>query len=85
MRRYQRQLNIIERRRRLKSALQLGGILIAVIGFVLLPVFQPHPEKATAFTVIRNLGPFTTWGLTLLIGGVLVIALSFLIRGDADE
>jgi hypothetical protein len=84
---YKQRLTSIERRIRRKTALRIGGIVIAAIGLMFFPVrsFVFSRRSTSAFQAIADLGAFIPWGAACVTVGLLAIGASFLIRGDLSE
>jgi hypothetical protein len=87
MRRIQQQLTAIERRRRWKIWLRVGGVTVVSVGLMLLPV--PHlgfaKRDLSGFSAIADAGEFTAWALGFIVTGSLAFVASFFIRGDVQE
>jgi hypothetical protein len=87
MRRIQRQLTAIDRRRRWKTALRVGGVALFSIGVVFLPV--PHlgfaKRDLSGFSAIADSGEFTAWALCCIVTGSLVFVASCFIQGDVQD
>ena len=84
MTRVQRALTAIERRRKLKLALRVGGVLVGGLGVLLLPgnIHVLTRSGVSAFKTIVDLGAFAWWGLACIAAGLLAAGASFLIRDD---
>jgi hypothetical protein len=87
MRRIQRQLTAIERRRRWKIGLRVAGVALISVGVMLLPF--PHfgfaKRDLSRFSAIADAGEFTAWALGFIVTGGLAFVGSFLIRGDVQD
>ena len=82
---HKRLLNRIIWRSRLKTLLQLAGILLTIVGVILVFPSVYHPGKTTIFDWIVNLGTFSKPAVILIVVGAIAIAASWFIRGDLYE
>lgn len=83
---HKKRLNRIIWRSRLKSVLQLAGILLAVVGVMFVfPKAIRHHGKTTIFDWIVSLGTFDRVAIILIGAGAVTLVASFLIRGDSYE
>ena len=82
---HKRILNRIIWRSRLKTLLQLAGILLMIVGVIFVFPSVYHPGKTTIFRWIVNLGTFSKPALFLIVAGVIAIAASWFIQGDLYE
>jgi hypothetical protein len=71
---------------RVKSTLRVGGTIMAAIGILCLPVgFGTSPKRDTsAFSNLADLGAFFRVGLMMIAVGLVALAISRVIPGDAD-
>jgi hypothetical protein len=88
MRRIQRQLTAIERRRRWKTGLRAGGVSVVSVGIILLPRFRHlgfAKRDLSGFSAIADTGEFTAWALGCIVAGSLVFIASFFIPGNVQD
>ena len=71
----------------LKTALRVGGILVALIGGLCLPVPNYVFDKGdfSAFHNLADLGAFAQIGLALIVVGLLAFGLSFAVPAEMSR
>lgn len=71
----------------LKTVLRIGGILIVVVGGMFLPLRNYVFDKGdlNAFADVAELGGFTSAAFAIIAVGLVLFALSFLVRGDLTD
>ena len=84
---YRKYLTSVERRTRQKTALRIGGAVVALVGAMFFPArnFVFNRADTSAFHQIANLGAFVPWGAACVLVGLLAIGASFLIRADLSD
>jgi len=72
---------------RLKTALRVSGIVIALIGTMCLPVgFGVSPKRdLSLFYNLADLGAFVSAGLILIVVGLVALAISYAVPGEMVE
>ena len=70
-----------------KTILRVGGILVAVVGGMFLPLRNYVFDKAdqNALADVAELGGFVHAGLAIVVVGLVVFGLSFLVRGELTD
>ncbi len=71
----------------LKTILRVGGVVVAVIGTMFLPVRNYVFDKGdqNAFTDVAELAAFVPAALWVIVLGSVAFGLSFLVPGDLSE
>jgi hypothetical protein len=72
---YKQRLTSIERRTRQKTALRIGGMIVAGIGLMFFPArnFVFSRRDTSAFHAIADLGAFVPWAAACVVVGLLAI------------
>jgi hypothetical protein len=73
--------------RRVKTILRVGGIVIAAIGVLCLPLgFGVSPRRDLSFfNNLSDLGAFVGAGLALIALGLIAFGLSSFVRAETDD
>ena len=82
---HKRALNRIMWRGRIKTLLQLGGIIPLSVGVMFLPWRGDHGHKTTIFDRIVSFGTFSRPAVLLIAFGAIALTVSWLIRGNLYE
>ena len=72
---------------RLKTVLRIGGIVVAGIGGMCLPIgFGDNPKRdLSLFNNLADLGAFVQIGLLLIALGLVVLGVSYAIPGEMSD
>jgi len=72
---------------RLKHVLRLGGVVVAVIGLMCLPIgFRVSPKRdLSLFNNLADTGAFIATALVLIPVGLITIVLSYILPGELGE